>query len=168
MAPVIIAALPAIATAVSAGATIMGGLSQKANLDFQAKQVVAQGNEARAVGQRKAAQRERETGLLQSRLQARAAAGGGDTTDVSTLSLTREIGEAGTFNQLLELATGENRGRSLDTRAAALRTSGKTAKNQAFLSAAGTILGQFGSMAGDFSAPSADPWAGLRQVNTYG
>jgi hypothetical protein len=153
-------ALTAAGTAASAFGTLAGGkASQQSGLfaqqaaEFRAQQEQMAAQESRASAQRSAFDKQRETRLLQSKLQARAAASGGGADDPTILGLAGDIAARGEYESFLDLFKGENRARGLEDSAMASRMSGLAARYEgdarrraANLSAAGTIIGGLGSM----------------------
>lgn len=153
-------ALPMIGSAVSAMGTIAGGKSaqqagqaQQQSLEFRAAQEEMQAQESRAAGQRSAQEHRREGVLLQSKLQARAAASGGGASDPTVVNLAEDIAGRSEYGALMEMYKGENRARGLDDQAVGTRMTGAAAlaegnakRKAANLSAIGTIIGGAGSM----------------------
>ena len=173
-------ALTAAGTGISAYSTIAGSQAASKGLQFQAqaaeqagqaaqqakefeaKQYGMQAKEARATAQRGALETRRQGRLLQSTLQARAAAGGGGATDPGVLNLAGDIAGRSEYQALLEMAQGENRARGLEDvatgarmtgaaelakaqgAAAGLRYQDEAQKRAAKLSAIGTIVGGIG------------------------
>jgi hypothetical protein len=149
------ALLSAGATAANAASTIAGGrIQQQAGRfaqqqkDLEALQQEQAAQESRATAQRSAFEKQREGRLLQSRLQAKAAASGGGADDPTILGLAGDIAGRSALQALMEMASGENRARNLEDNAAAARMRGFTARaegdarrSNANLSALGTILG---------------------------
>jgi hypothetical protein len=145
--------------ALSAAGTIMGGnaaadagrRSQEA-ANFRATQEDMAAQESRASAQRVALDKGRETTLLESKLQARAAAGGGSASDPGVLDLTGDIAGRGEYESLMAMFTGENKARGLTDEATGSRLTGEAAaaegaakQSASYLSAAGTIVGSAGS-----------------------
>jgi hypothetical protein len=149
--------IAAIGTAVSLGTTVAGTLqSRSAAEDQAASQSTAlqakaaadrmQANQEAAVAQRQAIDDRRKTQLVQSQLQARAAAGGGSAVDPSILTLSQGIAGQGEYNALSKLAAGETSGAALDyqatldeAQAARYRRAGDIAANAALFSGLGTL-----------------------------
>lgn len=138
-------------TVIGTGLSVAGAVSQadaaKKQAAWQAAQLEKQGNEARAVGQKRMFERRRQTGLVQSRLNAVAAAGGGDTTDPTIENLGSGIAERGEYAALTEFYNGENRARGYEDAAAASIYKGKVASQAGYMKAAGSIfdgIGTFG------------------------
>lgn len=145
--------------ALSAAGTLMGGQAAasagKSNRDamyFRAAQEEQAAAEARAVGQRSSFEKERESRLLQSKLQANSAASGGGASDSGVLNLAGDIAGRGEYETLMELYKGENRGRGLEDQAMGSRLSGDAAlaegeakRKASYFSAAGTLIGTGGS-----------------------
>lgn len=152
-------ALAVVGSAVSAGGTIMGGnaaaaagQSAQQAQNFKAQQEDMAAQESRAASQRSALDKGRETTLLLSTLQARAAASGGGASDVGVLNLAGDIAGRGEYESLMDMYRGENRARGLEDTAIGSRLSGEAAaaegkakQSASYLSAAGTIIGGAGS-----------------------
>lgn len=147
------------AGALQAAGTIMGGnaaaAAGKAQQDaqyFKAAQEEQAAQESRAASQRVALDKAREGRLLQSKLQAGAAAGGGGAADATVLNLAGGIAGRSEYESLLEMYKGENRARGLEDSAIGSRMSGDAAKAEgeakrtaSYFSAAGTLIGSAGS-----------------------
>jgi hypothetical protein len=138
------AGLTGIGSAVSALGTLGAGKSAKQAADFTAAQKRMAGDEALASGQRSMLERKRETDMLQSTLQARAAASGGGG-DTGVLDLAGDIAQRGSYLALTELYKGQNKKRGLYDAAAGDQFSGDAALRGAQLGALGTLLGGAGS-----------------------
>lgn len=145
--------------ALSAAGTLMGGSAaaaagqsaQQAQY-FKAAQEEQAAQESRAASQRISLDKAREGRLLNSKLQANAAASGGGASDPTIVDLAQGIAGRSEYDSLLEMYKGENRGRGLEDSAIGSRLSGDAAKaegeakqNASYLSAAGTIIGTAGS-----------------------
>jgi len=153
-----------LGTAVSAAGTLAAGEAAQQSANYKAQQQEMAAKEAQAAGQRQAFERQRQTALTQSTLQARAAAqGSGDTTDDTVVKLGSEIAGRGEYQALMDLYSGENRSRGLMDQAKASRYDGEAAKIGSQYSAAGTLLNgvgtgfsRYASMpGGGFSLPSS-------------
>ena len=145
--------------ALSAAGTLMGGSAaadagqrQQQAQYFKAAQEEQAAQESRAASQRVSMDKEREGRLLNSKLQANAAAGGGGAADPTILNLAGGIAGRSEFESLLEMYKGENRARGLEDSAVGSRLSGDSAKaegeakkNASYFSAAGTLIGSAGS-----------------------
>lgn len=154
-------ALTGAGTAISAGSTIAGGRAAEAGgilaqnqKDYEAKQYEQQAQESRASAQRLAFERRREASLLQSKLQARAAASGGGADDPTIITLSEGIAGRGEYEALMEMYKGENRARGLEDAATnsrfegqAARWEGETKKRASQTKAIGTIISGLGDMA---------------------
>ena len=159
------AALSVGGSAVSAMGTLAGGKAAmqagqyaQQSHEFTARQQGQAAKEARAVGQRSAFEKRREGDLLDSKLQARAAASGGGATDPTVLDLSGDIAQRSEYDALFEMYKGENKARGLQDAALASRMSGQAAlfegeakRKASYLSAAGTLIGSAGSAFGKFS-----------------
>ena len=145
--------------AMQAAGTIMGGnaaasagrAAQQAAY-FRAAQEEQAAQESRAAAQRVALDKAREGRLLQSKLQANAAASGGGAADPTVIGLAGDIAGRSEYESLLEMYKGENRARGLEDSAIGSRMSGDAAKAEgdakrtaSYFSAAGSIIGSAGS-----------------------
>lgn len=157
--PVTLTAITVAGAALSAGGTLVGGAAsaaagksaQQAGY-FRATQEEQAAQESRAAAQRAALEKKRETGLIQSKLQARAAASGGGADDPGVLDLAGDIAGRGEYEALTEMYRGENRARGLEDAAIGSRMSGdaalaegKAKQTASYFSAAGTLVGGAGS-----------------------
>lgn len=169
--PVTLTVASLAATAAGAGVSAMGtiaagdaaaaaGVRNKQAMDFRAKQEEMAGQEARAAAQRVSLDKQREGTLLGSRLQARAAAGGGAADDPTVVDLGGDIAGRSEFESLLEMYKGENRARGYEDTAMgsrmtgdALLEEGKQKQSASRMAALGTIIGGVGSMAKTAAGP---------------
>ncbi|WP_037449238.1 hypothetical protein [Sinorhizobium fredii] len=137
---------------VSGVGTIAGGMmqaqgqrqaaaAQKANLDYQAKQLEMQGKEELAASQHDAFQQRREKELALSALQARGAASGFETTDPTGLQIGEDIEKYGTLQEMMAMYGGRSRRAGLEAEAVGRRAEGAAAVQGAKSAAMGTILG---------------------------
>jgi len=148
-------AMTAVSAVVSAAGTVVGGIGAKNAGDaardskyFEAGQLEQAAQESRAASQRSMLEKRREGTLLQSKLQARAAASGAGAADPTVVDLGGDIAQRSSYEGLMEVYKGENRARGLEDQAIGSRMSGdaaaaegKAKRSASFLSAAGTILG---------------------------
>lgn len=137
---------------VSGAATIAGGMmqaqgqrqaaaSQKANLDYQAKQLEMQGKEEQAAAQHEMFEKRREKDLALSALQARGAASGFETTDPTGMQIGEDIAKYGTLQEMMAMYGGKSRRAGLNAEAVGRRAEGAAAVQGAKSAAMGTILG---------------------------
>jgi hypothetical protein len=138
-------------TVVSAIGTIAAGKAQARAAEYEAVQLDIKGKEERAVAQREAMEKKRETDLALSRHQAVTATSGLGTTDPTVTDQLGEIAEYGTYRQQLTRYGGDSRARDLDYQARATRMAGKNQMRGAMYSAAGTILGGASTMFNRFA-----------------
>lgn len=155
----VMAAMTLASGAITAAGTLaMGAASNQAGqaaqqaANFRAQQEDQAATEARAVAQRGAMEDRRKGDLLQSTLQARAAASGGGAADPTVINLGGGIEQRSEYDALFDMYKGENRARGLMDAATGDRYSGAAAaaegeakQNASYLAAAGTILGSAGS-----------------------
>jgi hypothetical protein len=133
-------ALGVLGTGVSAISALAQGSQAKAQAEFTAKQQEMKANEERALGQQRMLRKRSDAERVQSTMIARAAAGGGDTTDTGLVRLGGDIAEEGEFQALNEFARGENAARGYLDQAKATRARGASAASAAPFKAASTIL----------------------------
>jgi hypothetical protein len=145
-------ALSAAGTLMGGSAAASAGKSQQDAAYFKAAQEEQSAQESRAAAQRTALDKDRQSRLLQSTLQANAAASGGGADDPTVVGLGQDIAGRGEYQSLMDLYTGENRARGLEDQATGSRMSGDAAlaegnakKDASYLSAAGTLIGSAGS-----------------------
>lgn len=147
---------------VSGAATIAGGImqaqgqkqaaaSQKAALDYQAKQLELQGKEEQAAAQHEVFQKRREKNLALSALQARGAASGFETTDPTGLQIGEDIAKYGTLQEMMASYGGRSRRTGLEAEAYGRRAEGRSIVQGAKSAAMGTILGSVSSGFARFS-----------------
>jgi len=140
----------AAGTALQAVGQIQAGKAANAAAQAEAAQMTQRAGQERATAQRNAAEERRRERIVQSNLQARAAASGGSATDPTVLDLSGDIAEEGLYRSNLALYEGEERARNLETGASFRRFEGKQAKKAGYYGAASTAL----SFAGSRSAQS--------------
>lgn len=102
----------------------------------------------RAGGQRKAFEQRRQEQLVQSSLQAKAAASGGSATDPTVTALASQITGESEFRALGDMWSGETRARGLEDQAGLDKWVGDVKRDQGELRAQGLILGGYGGMLG--------------------
>lgn len=131
--------LALVASAVGTVVKVIGAISQgntaadaaQAQARYQAQVAEAKGKEEFAAGQRRMLEVRRRKELAQSQLQARAAAGGGDTTDPTVVNLGAGIEGQGEYQALTEFYKGENAQRGYQDAAAAAIWQGDVTASQA-------------------------------------
>lgn len=157
--PVTMTTLAVAGGALSAGGTLIGGAAAsqagQAGHDasyFKATQEDMAAQESRAASQRSALDKDRETKLILSKLQAGAASSGGGADDPTIVNLAHGIAGRGEYESLLDMYKGENRARGLQDEATGSRLTGdaqaaegKAKQTASYLSAAGTLIGSAGS-----------------------
>src|SRR5262245_47667509 len=127
-------ALTAASTALQAAGTLVGGdaaaqagRARAQAYNFQAKQQDMMAQESRAAAQREALDKRRQGDLLQSQLQARAAASGGGAADPTVLDLGGGLAGRSQLAALTDMYRGENRARGLEDQAMGSRMTGQAA-----------------------------------------
>lgn len=148
-----------LGTGVTAAGTLAAGANAKASANSQAAQMDQQATQARASSQRTMMEHQRRTGLVQSQLQARAAASGAGAQDETVIKLGSDIAGRGEEQALMDLYNGENTARGLEDAARAKRASGKAAQQGSYLSAAGSTLSGLGRGFSRFALPNGVPAA---------
>lgn len=138
--------LGVVGTGISAAGTLAAGKNARAKGEFEAKQAEEQSNLATALGQRSSLEQRRKTQLVQSQLQARAAASGVDPESNSTLNLGGRIAGQGEYEALMDLAKGQDQASGLTNQASASRYQGELAESMAPMTAIGTLASGAGSM----------------------
>lgn len=131
-------------TAVSAVGTIRNAAQQKANDQYQARQLEAQAKAETAAAQREAMQRRKEGDLLASQQQARAAASGGSATDPTVLDLMGDADAMSEYNAATAMYRGDYAAQKSREGAEAKRMQASTRMTGAYLSAGGDLLSSFG------------------------
>lgn len=145
-------ALGAVGSGISAAGTLAGGKMAKQASQFEAAQLTNEGQTAVASSQRTMQEQQRKTGLVQSTLQARAAASGAGATDPTVLQVGQQIAGRGEQNSLMDLFEGQNRQSQYAGEAEGRLYSGEAAEMGSELGAAGTIAGGIGGMFQKFGA----------------
>ena len=146
MMPLALASTVASAGLGAAG-TMAAGNNAAAMGRYQAEEYAQQGETATAIGQRSMEDQRRQTALVQSTLQARAAGGGGSATAPSTLNVSGDIAKRGEYNALMDLSKGQDQQAGLENQGQAALYGGKIAQQGDTMSALGTIAGGAGSFA---------------------
>ena len=158
--PFLALGMSTIGAGVSAAGTMAAGNNAAALGQFQQQEYNAQAQTAMATGQRSMLEQERQTALVQSQLQARAASSGASATGGSPLSLSRQIAGQGEYNALMDLSQGQNQAVGLTNMGDAARYQGDLQQSMAPMSALGTIAGGAGSMFRTMSYGGANPFYG--------
>lgn len=138
-------ALAIMGTVVSAVGSIATGQAQKQAADYQAAEYEVKAKEDAAVGQRDAQAYELQKQLAESTLQARAAGSAFSATDTNSLNLLKGIEGYGEEQAGVARYKGDSAAAGDVAQANAARLSGQAAVTGSYFSAAGTILGGFGS-----------------------
>lgn len=147
-----------VGAAVSAVGTIAQGQAQANALNFEAKQYKIKAQESVAASQRDAIERTREKEMLQSRLQAGAAASGAGAgaLDPTVVQLASDIEGQGTYGAEMELYKGKELARGYRMQAEADQMSAQAAKTGSYFGAFGTIVGGLSSFASKYGYPAPD------------
>lgn len=129
--------MTAISTVLNTVGAVGGGIAANRSARFQAAQLEQQAGQARATGQRAAAEERRQAQLVQSRLQARAGGGG---LDESVTKAAGDIAAEGEYRSLVSMFEAEERARGLETQAAARRYDGRQARVAGALRGIGSVV----------------------------
>lgn len=148
----------AIGTAVSAAGTIAAGQNAEELGQFQQREYAEQAMGDVATSQRKMLEQRRNTSLVQSQLQARAAGAGLNPAVGSTDKLSGDIAGRGEYNSLMDLSAGRDAAAGLTNMGDAAKYEGDLKESMAPTAALGTIAGGASSM---FMNASKNPsWFG--------
>lgn len=161
-------ALGAVGAATSAASTISGASASAGALRsqgpatlltslYQSQEDKNAANTALASSQRQAIDAGKQKDLVLSKLQAGAAATGGDTSDDNVVNLAGQIEDRGEYQQLMDVFNGQSRFNALNDAASNVLVTGAnrvnadnfradTMQQQAGLSAAGTLMSGASSM----------------------
>jgi len=170
-------AIKSAGTVLKAGAILAGGREAVAQSravaaarEFQAKQLEVRAGQERAAAQRRFLEQRRRGRLLQSSLQARAAASGAGATDPTVNKLATGIESEADYLARTALFEGEEAGRALESGAALRRfegaealRAGRARRKASQRSAVTTLLGQFEDLSlfskyGEPMTSVASPW----------
>lgn len=150
MAQAIPLAIAFAGSALSAGGSIIGSNSEAANMRSQADQLDVQAGTERASSQRQAIEERRQAKLVNSRVQALAAAGGGGADDPSIVNNMAGIEGQGVYRSAVALYQGNEAAIGDENQATALRSGAKAVKTAGLLKAGGTILSAGSSLFGRY------------------
>ena len=159
--PFLALGMSAIGAGVSAAGTMAAGNNAAALGQFQQQEYNAQAQTAMATGQRSMLEQERQTALVQSQLQARAASSGASATGGSPLSLSRQIAGQGEYNALMDLSQGQNQAVGLTNMGDAAKYQGDLQQSMAPMSAIGTVAGAAGGAFRTLAYGGANPFGGI-------
>ena len=141
-------AMNAVGGGISAGAGVIGGLSQiMAGIQadkaagYRATQLRQNADAAQAVGTRQAYDVGRQTDMVQSRALAVAAASGGGASDPGVVTLMANTAAEGAYRKALALYNGQDKARSLEMEADSVAYEGKVAKRNALIGGALQMVG---------------------------
>lgn len=152
------AILPIVSLAATAVGTIVSMVGQQqqaeaaqAQANYNAKLAEMKGKEEFAAGQRRMLQERQQKDVAISALRARAAAGGGDTTDTSVVTLGAGIEQQGELRALTEFYKGDNAQRGYQDAAAGYRFEGQNAAAAAGWKMGGTLLSGISSFGSQYA-----------------
>ncbi len=144
--------MQASAQATAAKAAAQEGAARQQAAEYEAQQQRVKAGQERAASQQRLQVTRKQERLIQSQLQARAAASGGGATDPGIITLSGDIAKEGEYRALQDLYIGEERARSLEQGAdlssfegAEAMRAGKARERAGYMQAAGTLLGGAGS-----------------------
>ncbi len=126
--------------------SIIAGQRRKVASQFEAEQYLINAGQTVASSQLQAAEARRQAGLVESRILAVAAAGGGGASDPTIINLISKTSARGAYNSAVALYQGEDQARSMRMAAAAKNYEGAMAeeagylKDQSYRSAAGMAV----------------------------
>lgn len=146
------AALPYIATAVTAYSAIRQGTAANAVARSEAAQMEDQANAERAASQRAYLEEKRQARYVSSRAQAVAAASGAGVSDPTVANIISGIEGEGEYRALSRLYQGDVTAQGLQYGAQVRRKEGRAAKTAGYLSAASTVLSGASSLYGKYGA----------------
>lgn len=146
---------------------IIAGQRRKVASQFEAEQYLINAGQTVAASQRQAAEARRQAGLVESRILAVAAAGGGGASDPTIINLISKTHARGAYNSAVALYQGEDQARSMRMAAAAKNYEGAMAeeagylKDQSYRSAAGmAVLKGAGSLLNKYGFGNGDKTGG--------
>jgi len=137
----------------SAFGTLMAGGQANADAKFRAAQLQQNADAQVAASQRTAEETRRKGALVQSSLQAKAAASGGGATDPTILNLGSDIAGRTEYSALTDLYNGQNRSAGLLNEEAGTLATGKAQQTGSYFRAGGTLLSGLGGMYKKFGTP---------------
>ncbi|MDE2439843.1 MAG: hypothetical protein KGP14_02370 [Betaproteobacteria bacterium] len=130
---------------VSAAGSVLGGIAAANQADGQAKAMDIAANEASAVGQRNAIQRQREANYVLSRQRSVAAASGGSASDPTVVDLMAKTGVEGDYQAKSAIYEGDTRRDNLNYQADLTRMQGDQALLSGFIGGATSMINGFSS-----------------------
>ena len=133
----------AMATAMSAGGQIAGGIQANRSAKFSSEQMDRNALAELAMGSRDAAEIRRQGDVMQSDARAAMAAGGGTTTDAGAIGTLGKLKQVSDYNALSALFGAQTKASSLRDAAKAKRYEGKAAQVAGIIGAATTALGAY-------------------------
>lgn len=132
--------LSTVGKGVAALGQITSGFSQASNARSVAHQLVQNGGQAVAAGQRRAINATRQADYVLSKARAGAAASGAGATDPSILNIEAGIAQQGEYNALSALYEGRDTQRQALAQAEATRADASSYATAGLLRGTGTIL----------------------------
>ncbi len=136
----------AVGTLAQASGQMQAGENARKLGEYQQRQYNERAMEEVATGQRAMLERQRKTGLVESKLQANAAASGADPNSPSTLNLGGQIAGRGEYEALMDLSKGQAVAAGDQNLGAASKYEGDLKASMAPMSAIGTIAGGAGGI----------------------
>jgi hypothetical protein len=147
--------LGAVGSLVGAIGAMSSANNQAAALEAQAKERERVAAQERANAQRVAVEKQREEKLIQSTLQARAAASGGGAQDPTVVRLASGIAQEGNYQTRGAIYEGESKAAVLEGQAAIDRMEARSARTAGMFSAFGSVIGGLSSFANSWSQMSS-------------
>ena len=130
----------------SAEGTLAAGDAEKNAAYNEASQMETQAGQVRAESQRAAVEDRRTGRIVQSRVQALAAASGAGATDPTVLNIQGNLEKEGEYRALSDLYSGDSQAQSLEYGAKVRRKTGQRIQGAYQTAAAGTIASSAGSL----------------------
>lgn len=131
----------------AANAAETAGQATQMAANYEAEQLEVQAGQERATAQRNMIEQRRRERIVQSNLQAAAAASGAGATDPTVARLSSDIAVEGQYRALSELFSGEERARGLEGQASARRYEGQVGYQAGKARAASTRTGALATIA---------------------
>ena len=122
------------------------GVNQLASMKFQAQQLMDNAHTVQGTSQIAAWQQRQQTATVLSNQRAAAAGDGGSATDPSVIQIMGRTAGRGAMNALQDLATGQERARTMQMQAEGDIYSGELGMQQAQRIASSADISAFGSM----------------------
>ena len=145
-----------VAAALSAAGTASQGQAAKKAAEANARVQTIMANDALERGKAAEASQRRKTAALKGKQAAMFGAGGGEVNTGGALEILADTAQFGELDALRIRSNSEREAFSFLSAAAISRSQGKNAATSANLSAAGTVIGASGAVAGKWQTFRAD------------